>query len=74
MKMQLFSENINKTHKMDFKNKLSLKEFEVSSASCSNLAGNYHGEKKTFDVKQMSSSLSIKIISLNKLDLGGIIL
>ena len=55
---------------MDFKNKLSLKEFEVSNASCSNLAGNYHGERKTFDVKQMSSDLKVKIISLNKFDLG----
>ena len=56
---------------MEFKNKLSLKEFEVSNASCSNLAGNYHGEKKTFDVKQMSSNLKVKIVSLNKFDLGG---
>ena len=56
---------------MEFKNKLSLKEFEVSNASCSNLAGNYHGEKKTFDVKQMSSNLRVKIVSLNKFDLGG---
>ena len=50
---------------------MSLKEFEVSNASCSNLAGNYHGEKKTFDVKQMSSNLRVKIVSLNKFDLGG---
>ena len=55
---------------MEFKNKLSLKEFEVSNASCSNLAGNYHGENKTFDVKQMSSNLKVKIVSLNKYDLG----
>ena len=45
---------------MEFKNKLSLKEFEVSNASCSNLAGNYHGEKKTFDVNK-NSSLKVKI-------------
>ena len=56
---------------MAFKNKLSLKEFEVSNASCSNLVGNYHGENKTFDVKQMSSSKTVKIVSLNKFDLGG---
>ena len=55
---------------MEFKNKLSLKEFEVSNASCSNLVGNYHGENKTFDVKHMSSNLKVKIISLNKYDLG----
>ena len=56
--------------KMEFKNKLSLKEFEVSNASSSNLAGNYHGENKIFDVKQMSSNLKVKIVSLNKYDLG----
>ena len=55
---------------MEFKNKLSLKEFEVSNASCSNLAGNYHGENKTFDLKQMSSNLKVQIVSLNKYDLG----
>ena len=55
---------------MDFKNRLSLKEFEVSNASSSNLVGNYCGENKTFDVKQMSSKLNIKIINLNKTDLG----
>ena len=62
---------MNKILKMEFKNKLSLKEFEVSNASCSNLAGNYYGENKIFDVKQMSANLKIKIISLNKYDLGG---
>ena len=55
---------------MEFKNKLSLKEFEVSNASCSNLAGNYYGENKTFDLKQMSSNLKVKVVSLNKYDLG----
>lgn len=54
---------------MDFKNKLSLKEFEVSNANSSNLAGNFCGENKIFDVKLMSSKLNIKIISLNKFDL-----
>ena len=55
---------------MDFKNKLSLNEFEVSDASSNNLAGNYSGEYKTFDIKQMSSNFNIKIVSLNKSDLG----
>ena len=55
---------------MDFKNKLSLNEFEVSNASSDNVSGNYCGQNKSFDVKQMSSSLRIQIISLNKFDLG----
>ena len=55
---------------MDFKNRLSLNEFEVANANSDNLSGNYCGANKPFDVKQMSSNLSVQIVSLDKFDLG----
>jgi len=58
-------EQINK----QFKNKISLKEFEVVNTSSSNVAGNYFGKQKGFDVKEASENLKACVVKMDRLDM-----
>jgi len=53
----------------DEKPKLSLREFEVFDTSSSNVAGDLYGDIKKFDIKKLSSKLTMKVVKLNKLDM-----
>eukprot|EP00092_Neocalanus_flemingeri_P013273 GFUD01014305.1.p1 GENE.GFUD01014305.1~~GFUD01014305.1.p1 ORF type:complete len:359 (-),score=138.31 GFUD01014305.1:128-1153(-) len=53
----------------EFKNKISLKEFEVVNTSSSNVAGNFSGDQKGFNVKESSEQLKVSVVSMNSLDM-----
>ena len=52
-----------------FKNKISLKEFEVVNTSSSNVAGNFFGSQKGFSVKEASESLKVCVVKMDSLDM-----
>ena len=52
-----------------FKNKISLKEFEVVNTSSSNVAGNFFGSQKGFNVKEASESLKVCVVKMDRLDM-----
>jgi len=53
----------------DFKNKISLKEFEVVNTSSSNVAGNFSGQQKGFNVKEVTEQLKVCVVSMNSSDM-----
>ena len=53
----------------EFKNKISLKEFEVVNTSSSNVAGNFFGSQKGFNVKEASESLKVCVVKMDRLDM-----
>lgn len=56
--------------KVEEKPRLTLSEFEVYDTSSNNVSGNIFGNiNNKYDVKKMSSKLSIKLISLNNMDM-----
>ena len=56
--------------KVEEKPRLTLSEFEVYDTSSINVSGNIFGNiNNKYDVKKMSSKLSIKLISLNNMDM-----
>ena len=59
---------MNKIEKQ-FKNKFSLKEFEVVYTSSSNVAGNFFGCQKVFNVKWAKESLKVCSIKMNSVDM-----
>ena len=59
-----------KAFNVEEKPKLTLSEFEIYDTSSNNVSGNFHGDsKQKYDIKQMSSKLQIKVVSLDKLDM-----
>ena len=59
-----------KAFSVEEKPRLTLSEFEIYDTSSNNVAGNIHGDAKMkYDIKQMSSKLQIKVVSLDKLDM-----
>jgi DNA-directed RNA polymerase I and III subunit RPAC1 len=53
----------------EFKNKISLKEFEVVNTSSSNVAGNFFGSQKGFNVKEAAESLKVCVVKMDRLDM-----
>ena len=53
----------------EFKNKISLKEFEVVNTSSSNVAGNFFGSQKGFNVKEASENLKMCVVKMDRLDM-----
>jgi len=51
-----------------FKNKISLKEFEVTNTSSQNVAGDIYGQK-SFSFKEASNNLKVSVVLLNKTDI-----
>nr|ALS05142.1 DNA-directed RNA polymerase [Paracalanus parvus] len=59
-----------KAFNVDEKPKLTLSEFEIYDTSSNNVSGNIHGDtNQKYDIKQMSSKLQIKVVTLDKLDM-----
>jgi len=54
---------------IQFKNKISLKEFEVVNTASSNVAGNFSGKQKSFDVKEAAKNLKVNVVTMNSLDM-----
>jgi len=52
-----------------FKTKISLKEFEVTNTSSSNIAGNVPGQQKGFDVKEAEDKLKLSVIKMDAMDM-----
>jgi len=53
----------------EFKNKISLKEFEVTNTASYNVAGTFSGENKGFDVKEASAKLKVSVVNMDSLDM-----
>ena len=58
-----------KAFSVEEKPRLTLSEFEIYDTSSNNVAGNIHGNIHGWHIKQMSSKLQIKVVSLDKLDM-----
>jgi len=52
-----------------FGNKISLKEFEVSNTSSSNVAGSIFGSSKSFDVKEAEKKLKVAVVKIDDSDM-----
>ena len=52
-----------------FKNKISLEEFEVVNTSSSNVAGKFFGSQRGFNVNVAAEGLKVCVVKMDSLDM-----